>query len=182
MQDYWLAIVGIAGALLGTLVSALMSRLAEDRRWRRELQAEERRWEGELHAEKGRWERERQARRGEDRLVACTHYLALVGRIYHRIIVYWGMHPEGVQSGSDEYQGLVKQLTLDGFEAASQLALLGTAGVGTKADEVQRVLYAGLGKLTKEEQSDFKNRYAVVRAEFIEIVREELGLGDELMS
>ena len=58
-----LAIVGIAGTLLGALLTQWLTTRREERKWNREREQERVRWERERRRDDIRWERERAERR-----------------------------------------------------------------------------------------------------------------------
>jgi hypothetical protein len=154
LESYILAIVAVAGTLLGAWLNARLARQAENRRW----------------------ERERENRLNEKRLEAYLDYLALGGRMQVWITAYWAKYPGGIERSSDEYQRLVEHMTQYTFEASNRVKLLGTEAVSSTVSELHIVLLSSLGELTKQQQQDFQDRYASARGNFLKVARADLGI------
>jgi hypothetical protein len=154
LESYILAVVAISGTLLGAWLNA---RLAS-------------------HAEERKWERERETRYHEKRLEVYTHYLALVDRTQLRMVAFWAKNPKGFDRSSDEYQGLLQQLTQDGYEASTRAIILGTTEVNSALTKLHMTLLNSLGESTKQEQQDSEVSYLDAREHFLEAVRRELGI------
>jgi hypothetical protein len=80
--DVWLplavALVGVGGTLLATILTQMWSRRREDGRWLREREAEQQRWAKERSERLEQWQREDSVRWLTDRRQIYAEYLALL--------------------------------------------------------------------------------------------------------